>query len=230
MGERVHTRGRGQHRRQAARQLRVEHSVIRDEREIVDRVFVMRGGIGDDGGEGRLAARSGGGRRGDEQRRAPEDAQQAAHALHRLARLGDACADDFRAIHHRAAADRDDRLRMRGKVERAPFLDVRDGGVRHGLVVDGAGDGGRFQRVFQPARQAERADGSVRHQQDGGNLLFRQQRNDGGEPVELHRLAIGQDGERRAEDRLIGAAEEGVGFIHGKLLWRRFQRRIAGSA
>ena len=119
---------------------------------------------------------------------------------------------------------------MRGKVERAPLFDVRDGGVRHGLVVDGAGDGGRFQRIFQPARQAERADGSIRHQQDGGNLLFRQQRNDGGEPVELHRLAIGQDGERRAEDRLIGAAIESVGFIHGNLLWRRFQRRIAGSA
>ena len=29
VGERVHARGRGQHRRQAARQLRVEHGVIR---------------------------------------------------------------------------------------------------------------------------------------------------------------------------------------------------------
>lgn len=55
---------------QAARQFGIEHGVIRNEREIVDGVFVARGGIGDNGGEGRFAARSGGGRHGDEQRRA----------------------------------------------------------------------------------------------------------------------------------------------------------------
>ena len=138
--------------------------------------------------------------------------------MYALARLGDARADDFCAVHHRAAADRDDGLRVGGQVQRAPFFDVGNGGIRHGLVIDGAGDAGRLERGFQPARQAERADGSIRHQQHGSDSLFGQQRHDGGQPVELNRLTIGQDGQRRAENGLIGAAVEGVKFVHDRLL------------
>lgn len=43
VGERVHACCRGQHGRQAARQFGIEHGVIRNEREIVDGVFVARG-------------------------------------------------------------------------------------------------------------------------------------------------------------------------------------------
>lgn len=63
------------------------------------------------------------------------------------------------------------------------------------------------------ACQAERADGRIRHEQNGGNRLFAKERHDGSQTVKLHRLAIGKNRKRGTEHALKGAAEKGIGFI-----------------
>src|SRR5699024_6715291 len=70
VGQRVHAGGGRQVRRQAQRHVGVQHRIMRDQRKIVDGVFVVDLFVGDHGGQRRLAAGAGRRRHGDQQRQA----------------------------------------------------------------------------------------------------------------------------------------------------------------
>ena len=183
------------------------------------------GGIGDDGGKRGFAARSRGGRYGDEHRRFAKDAQQPTHVLNGLTRLGDARADDLGTVHDGSAADSDDGLGTAAQIKRASLLDILNGRIGNGFVIYGAGDGCFLQRILERLCQAEGADGRIRHKQNGGNRLFAKERHDGSQTVELHRLAIGKNRKRGTEHALKGATEKGIGFIHKISCFRIFRRQ-----
>ena len=75
----IHAGRSGKLWRQTDGNFRFQNSVVRDQAEIVDRVFVMGIGIGDDGGKGCLASGSGSGGNGDQQGQLVHDMKDAFH-------------------------------------------------------------------------------------------------------------------------------------------------------
>ena len=75
----IHAGCSGKLWRQTDGNFRFQNGVVRDQAEIVDRVFVMGIGIGDDGGKGCLASGSGSGGNGDQQGQLVHDMKDAFH-------------------------------------------------------------------------------------------------------------------------------------------------------
>ena len=213
----VHARGGGEEGREIEGVVRVEHRVVRDQGEVVHHELEVRGLIHDDGGEGRLAARTrrGGNREGG--RALLPDTQVAAEVAHAALRPGHPRADCLGAVHGAAAAEADDCLAALLVVERQRRLHVGDGGVGGGTVIDGAGKARLAHRLLQRLRQPERADAPVRHQQGAADAELTQLCRNFPHGLDGLRLPVGQDGQRRAERGLIRAAVRRFQNVHGKI-------------
>lgn len=135
---------------QAVREAFVEHGVIRNEREVIDRIFVMCLCVGDHCGKRRLAACAGRGGRGNEQRRAAHHAKQATHFFDRLVGAGNTCPDNLGAVHGGTAADNDDGFGVCQQILSPSLLDVVDGRIGRTLLINRKDDvlaqKGLFQR------------------------------------------------------------------------------------
>ena len=215
-------------RRQAERQRRIQNGDVRDEGEVVDRVFVVRLFVGDDGGERRFAAGARGGRDGDHQRRLFHDAKKAAHVCHALIGLGNARAGNLGAVHRGAAAHGDDRLRAGGKIRLPRGFNVGDGRVGRLLQIDRAGNVRRGEALLQRAAKTQTVHAAVGDEEHGGNALFAQQGRDVAQVIELTGFAVGEERQRKAESQLISAAEKFGEWIH---ICSVFLSRVArGSA
>ena len=210
MGEGIHTGGRGHVARQRTGDLRIEHRIARDKREVVDRILVARLAVGDDSGECRLAAGSGGRRNRNQRRQTLMYLENTLHLRQRLTWFCDARTDCFGTVDGRAAAESDDRLTVAAQVHRACLLDILAGRIGHRPVIDAAVDVRLVQAVLQRFGDAESADTGVCDEQNAGDILFTEQ---GGQFLctsQQCRLAIGKNGNCRTEYRLEGTA---IGFF-----------------
>ena len=215
MGQGVHAGGGGDEGREAHSDGGVQHGVVGNEGKVVDGVLVVALRVGDDGGQGGLAAGTGGGGYGDGERGGQQDLEKAPHLPHALPRSGDPGAHALGAVHYRAAPHSDDGPGPRLQVEPPPLLHVLDGGVRHGAVIYGAGNTRSLQVLLQGGGEAQTADRAVGNQQHRAHLLLLKQRRDGAQPLQRHRLPIGQQGQSDAEHGLKSSAIGSPEYIHG---------------
>ena len=199
VGQRVHAGGGGDHGRQAQGQLGIQHRAEGNQRKVIDGILVVGFAVGDDGGQGGLAAGTGGGGHGNEQRRGLQHLQQAPHFLQALARPGDARAHGLGAVHGGAAAHRDDGLAAPIDVPLAGRLHLMDGRVGGLLLNHHAGDGRLLQACFQARRQPQAAHPLIRHQQRGGNPVLPQHGNHVLHGAEGLGLPVGKQRQRQAE-------------------------------
>ena len=195
----------------------VHHRVMGDEDGVVDGVFLMRVGVGDDRRESGFAARTGSGGDGDQRGEFLHDAQDAFHLGDGFAGTGDACADALCAVHGRAAAESDDDVALVVVVELETLFDVGDGGVGDDLVIDGDVQPFRLEAVDDGLRHAEAHEPLVGDEQRAlPALLFRK----GGEFCEaalagdLLRDAPGQEEHGDVHHLLKTSAIQFVKCIH----------------
>ena len=194
----------------------IQHCRVRDQRKIVDGVFVVGSRIGDHSGQGGFAARARSGGNSDQQRRFAQDLQQAAHGLHCLLWTGDACAGGFGAVHGAAAAESDHGLRAALQIQCAALFHVVHSGVGHYAVVNCTGDSRLRKGFFQFLCKAQGAQRSVGDEQCTADVLPLQQGGDIRHCRQQFRLPVWQEGQRQAEADLIAAAEKPGKRIHKK--------------
>ena len=221
VGQGIHAGGGGDLLRQAQRHMVIQHCRVRDQRKIVDGVFVVGSRIGDHSGQGGFAARARSGGNSDQQRRFAQDLQQAAHGLHCLLWTGDACAGGFSAVHGAAAAESDHGLRAALQIQCAALFHVVHSGVGHYAVVNCTGDSRLRKGFFQFLCKAQGAQWSVGDEQYTADVLPLQQGGDIRHCRQQFRLPVWQEGQRQAEADLIAAAEKPGKRIHKKHLRQR---------
>ena len=186
-----------------------------DEDGVVDGIFLVRVGIGDDRRERGFAARTGSGGDGDQRGEFLHDAQDAFHLGDGLAGTGDACADALCAVHGRAAAESDDDVALVVVVELETLFDVGDGGVGDDLVIDGDVQPFRLEAVDDGLRHAEAHEPLVGDEQRAlPALLFRK----GGEFCEAALAAFSQ---RRGVLRGCPRRRSAPGRARAGRTWRR---------
>ena len=112
MRECIHAGRAGDMRRQANSQLRIKNCVMRNEAEILYRIFVMRRAVGHNSGDGRLGAGTRSRRHGKERRKFLEHAERSAHLRDALARLDHARSGNLCAVHRGTAAKGDNAVAL----------------------------------------------------------------------------------------------------------------------
>ena len=217
VGERVHTGSGSDVLGKSHRKERIHDRVMRDEHGIVDGIFLVRVGVGDDGGESRLAARARRGGNGDERRKFLHDAQQPFHLGNGFVGTRHARADALCAVHGRTAAERDDRVALVISVKFEPFLDVRDRGVGDDLVVNGDVEPFRLESVDDGLRHTEAHESLIGDEQRASEALLLGKRGELGKTAlsrNLFRHAPGQEVFRDVHHFLETSAIKLVQCIH----------------
>ena len=215
VGQRVHTGGRGDKGRKTERHLRVQHCISRDQREIIDRVFVTGLSVRDHRRKGRLASGPRSRRNRHQERQPPAHLQDPFHFGKGFLRAGQACTDRFGAVHAGPAAEADDAVTVVFLIEfdRFRYIDCRR--VRYCFIVDAVGNVIVCKSLFQTAGKSKFPDPGVRDDQRFGAFFlpddFRQRFHTSGDL----RFTVGQEGQSYFQSCLKDPAVSFFKRIHG---------------
>jgi len=110
-----------------------------DEGVVVDGIFLVGLGVGDDRCQRGFATCSGCGGDGYQQGQAVQHFEHALHRSYRFPWPGHTGAYPLGAVDGRAAAEGDDGLASVGVVEFKGVLNIADGGIRYGFIIDHMG-------------------------------------------------------------------------------------------
>ena len=214
MGHGIHAGGGGKLRRQTQGHIRVQQRVVRNQGKVIDGILVTGLAVGDDSGQGGLAAGAGGGGHRDEQRQPAHHMQQALHLVQLPARPGNAGAAGLGAVHRRTAAEGNDRLAAVRQIAFAGSLHIGDGGVGDGVGKKRHPDIGFGQGILQRPGQVMAEDAPVSDQKHLMDVPADQQVGQSLYPVQELGLPVGQKGQCHAKRQLIGAAVNFAQRIH----------------
>ena len=215
MGQRVHTGGRGDKGRKTERHLRVQHRIPRDQREIIDCVFVTGLSVRDHRRKGRLAPGPRSRRDRHQERKSPAHLQDPFHFGKRFLRAGQACTDRLGAVHAGAAAESDNAVAVIFLIEFDRFGHIDCRRIRNGFVINTEWDIIVCKRLLQTAGKSKLPDPGVRDDQRFGAFFlpddFRQRLHASGDL----RFTVGQEGQSYFQSCLKGPAVRFFKRVHG---------------
>jgi len=181
MRQGIHSGRRGDMRRQADGQNRVEHRVARTDDRVRDRGFFMRLGVRYHRRNGGLGTRARRGRNREDRRReershlegGKRDLEQTPHLVDRTRRAGDPRADALSAIHRRPAAEGYDGLAVVGMIDLQGRFYVIEGRVGLYLIVEGVLNTRGLEGLKEGIEQMEAHQYRVGdHQYSGKTFVF----------------------------------------------------------
>ena len=165
MSQRIHAGGGSDGLWKADRNPGVKHRITRDQREIIDGVFMPGNCVRNDGCQGSLASGSGSGGNRDQQRQTGMYLQDTLHLGEGIFRLGDPDSNAFRAVYTGTAAESDDGVAAFFQIQGRRCFHIRSGRIRNGPVVDRIRDVMFCERLFQTLSQSKLHNAGIRDDQ-----------------------------------------------------------------
>ena len=190
MGQGIHPGGRSKLWRQTNGNFRFQNSIMGDQTEIVDCVFVMGIGIGDDSGKCCFTSGSCSGGNCNQQREFVHDMKDSLHLSQCFIRTGQSGTDTFGAVHGRATAESKKCLAVFFKIQVFCLFYVSRGRIGYCILVDVAGDSCFFQKLFQRCSQSKGIDPRIGNEKKPGNVVFAQNFRNTGKSIDQLRFPV----------------------------------------
>ena len=144
----IHPGSSGYERWQAYCNFRIQNRISRNQREVINRIFVASMGVCDDCRQCRFASGAGGGRYRHQKRELFVYFQNSFHLGKRLFRLYNTGPDRLGAVYAGAAAESDDAVTTFGFIKSDSFIYIRGCRIGHGFVIDTVRNFGLIQSFF----------------------------------------------------------------------------------
>ena len=173
-----------------------------NQREIIDRIFVVGVGIRNHSRQRCLAPRPGGSGNRHQRGQLSVYLQEPPHLLHRLPGLRDPRPCRLGTVYGGTTAESDDGVAMVGQVGFFCLFHIVDRRVLYGIVVDGIGHARLLQGICQRLQQAQPGNPFVRDDQDALFSLLGQDAAQIFHVLQDFRLPVWQDGKRHPEAEL----------------------------